>query len=391
MGRNVWLEEEDFIVRVNDIEIADLDKTEIINAFKTRPVSISFSRTLPRPTFTAAEEVEKLGMQPGNWPPGWVYIRHVDSNSWASNSGIEEGWAIVAVNGTSVDAMEMNKFRSLLKARPVTISMSAPSFEEYRPPPVVSSPGLRFSIIPGQPLDISPYLATMSTVFSDSTAEETTPMRGNVSPNTPNSGQVSLPVMDADTSMQSKPEVAADKEMPTVDPMIQATDKASAASAVQSGPLSAPETTADKRTDSLPSVMEGWLEKRGPTANYKWLKRWCVLKEDSISFYTDSQLLEPKGDVKLKPASRILPFSDKLCQAEVMKHRMEHPFGFVLDPDPSLGKRRKLYYFDAGSAAALASWTQAFDKGKSGLKVALGQTNSYLRSLLYSGASGRRT
>lgn len=374
----------DIVTSVNRTPLADLEKNEIIAALKKKPVSITFSRWLARPTFTADEDVEKLGMQPGNWPPGWVYINKVEPDCWANLQGIQIGWAIVAVNGIRVETMDMSTFRRLLKARPVSLAMSTPAFQEYKPPSVVSSPGLRFSIIPGQPLDISPFLANVGQSMNEKLSVEVARSDLDKQKSDAKSNQVEVK-REQDFPRQNDSVQERTGDAITKSKTDQREISTAPQVATRSGQLVASKPTVGLST----SVMGGWLQKRGPTASYKWLKRWCVLYEDSVVFYADDQLSDRKGVVHLKLVSRISTFSSSLCPAEGMKHRIDRPYGFVLDPDPSAGKRRKLYYFDAGSPESLESWTQAFEQAKSGLKASMGQVNTCLRSLLYSGMLGK--
>lgn len=115
-------------------------------------------------------------------------------------------------------------------------------------------------------------------------------------------------------------------------------------------------------------VMEGWLYKRGPTSDYKWMRRWCVLTNQNLEYFADEQRQLKKGAFNLKRTTRASAFQSS-CRGQnlqapgaVALHWQEKPYGFVVDVDPAGGLRRHFYYFDAESSAALEAWTAAFGR-----------------------------
>mmetsp|Transcript_52969 Transcript_52969/g.87826 ORF Transcript_52969/g.87826 Transcript_52969/m.87826 type:complete len:219 (+) Transcript_52969:1-657(+) len=108
--------------------------------------------------------------------------------------------------------------------------------------------------------------------------------------------------------------------------------------------------------------MEGWMMKRGPTREYKWQRRWCVLDAETLAYYTDELLKVCKGEIPLKPASCARRFTDVSAPFDAPTYGRERPFGFLLDVEPSAGKRRRAFYFDALEGSALDAWEAAIAK-----------------------------
>jgi len=328
----------DGIVRINGRDIQELDKAGIVSCLKMRPLTMAFTRRVP--TVTATEDDVRLGMQPGNWPPGLVHVRHVEPGSWAERSGIEEGSAIIAVNGTSVETMDMLQFRTLLRARPLTLAVAKPG--EYEPvkSPSAMQRGLRFSIVAGE----SPLQSPLDGAPSG-------PLSRMINASSPNSAAAEASGDRLGAALKTLPEARKQQE---------------------------------PRKEV--SLMQGWMTKRGPTISYKWLKRWCVLYEDTLMFYADSNCREKKGDVKLKRGSRVVAFIESKAPGDSVKHRVDKPFGFAVDPDPSAGKNRRLHYFDPADAEQSSTWRSGFANATAGLTVTLTTMNSLIRRRMYSRA-----
>lgn len=108
----------------------------------------------------------------------------------------------------------------------------------------------------------------------------------------------------------------------------------------------------------MKAILTGWLFKRGPMFGYKWSQVWCVLESTGITLYSDDQFSKKKGDIFIGATTQAIPFKDSTI-GESVKHLSEKPHGFVVDVDPSKGKSRKLYYFDAESEVVLRQWTEA--------------------------------
>lgn len=109
--------------------------------------------------------------------------------------------------------------------------------------------------------------------------------------------------------------------------------------------------------------MEGWLLKRGPVADLHWQHRWCVLYPGAIEFFESEGRQRRRGSVELSPRSHAISFHNCRAPGDATKYVSEKPFGFVVDVDPSGGSSRRLYYFDAGTKEALASWLDALEEG----------------------------
>lgn len=102
--------------------------------------------------------------------------------------------------------------------------------------------------------------------------------------------------------------------------------------------------------------------KRGPTREYKWQRRWCVLDAETLAYYTDELLKVCKGEILLKQASCARRFTDTTAPFDAPSYGRERPFGFLLDVEPSAGKRRRAFYFDALEGSALEAWEAAIAK-----------------------------
>jgi len=106
----------------------------------------------------------------------------------------------------------------------------------------------------------------------------------------------------------------------------------------------------------------GWLSKRGPSASYRWLARWCVLEGDSLRYFSDDVRREPKGQINLMPGSQAVSFvSENNLMGDSSKYRSSKPGGFVLDSNPAGGPHRRMYYFNAGDAKFLSAWLHAIN------------------------------
>lgn len=116
-------------------------------------------------------------------------------------------------------------------------------------------------------------------------------------------------------------------------------------------------------------IYEGWLEKRGPTSDSAWRRRWCVLRRHALEYFADETQACRKGDVPITARTTALPFapaaadrrSPRPAPGDAVKHGRERPFGFVVDPEGAAGgKGRLLFYFDAPTAEHMRAWTSSF-------------------------------
>jgi len=104
------------------------------------------------------------------------------------------------------------------------------------------------------------------------------------------------------------------------------------------------------------TLCSGWLEKRGPNINFMWKRRWCVLTSESLVYWENALCKTKHGEITLSKLSKCKGFRDPLASGDAIKHA-ERAYGFVLDPDPTGGKDRRWFYFDAFDAESLHKWT----------------------------------
>jgi len=385
----------DRLIRINNRDVQEMDKKGIIQCFKERPVTITFSREVP--TITAGVSDDRLGMQPGNWPPGLVHVRHVEEDSWADRNGIDCGSTIVAVNGLATETMNMNDFRTMLRERPVTLAIARPGELTEVQSPSAMTQGLRFSILPGSPGD-SPMAGWMANPRM-SIKEE--PSEKSESESEKEDEAEDKAAKDSADNQAEEIKAAKQKELDQINDVVKgylaqnyqkATEKAEQlqAAATTAAPTEkrlsavfAPPIRNGGVKGVLPKYMECWMEKRGPTDTYKWMKRYCVLYEDKFAYFRDSECKEAKGDVKFKPYSKLIAFEQDKAPGDAIKYKASRPFGFVLDPDPNGRKDRRMHYFDAVNEEILRSVISNFDKATEGLQATIRETSSILRSMVY--------
>lgn len=106
------------------------------------------------------------------------------------------------------------------------------------------------------------------------------------------------------------------------------------------------------------TLAQGWLHKRGPSLQYGWKRRWCILEARALLYYSDDRLWEQKGDVPLTASTCIVSFSDEGAPGDSAKHRHRRPYGFAIETHADSGRRR-IYYFDAFDASDQERWIAA--------------------------------
>ena len=99
-------------------------------------------------------------------------------------------------------------------------------------------------------------------------------------------------------------------------------------------------------------LLQGWLNKRGPAADFKWARRWCVLHPDRLSYFADEEQKVKKGEIPLLNTGTCVPFNSRNAPGDSVKHKAQYPCGFVLDSNPAAGRQRQLFYFDAEDTQA---------------------------------------
>mmetsp|Transcript_1778 Transcript_1778/g.3992 ORF Transcript_1778/g.3992 Transcript_1778/m.3992 type:complete len:476 (+) Transcript_1778:218-1645(+) len=111
--------------------------------------------------------------------------------------------------------------------------------------------------------------------------------------------------------------------------------------------------------------MEGWLVKRcAAFESVKdrrlehpcWMRRYCILKGQTLTYFTDNTLEKKIGRVALTEAAHALPFRQAKMPADARYFHIQRPFGFVLHVGSSL--LAPFFYFDAESQEALTAWIQ---------------------------------
>eukprot|EP00927_Polykrikos_kofoidii_P077714 TRINITY_DN74631_c0_g1_i1.p1 TRINITY_DN74631_c0_g1~~TRINITY_DN74631_c0_g1_i1.p1 ORF type:complete len:584 (-),score=84.00 TRINITY_DN74631_c0_g1_i1:268-2019(-) len=113
-------------------------------------------------------------------------------------------------------------------------------------------------------------------------------------------------------------------------------------------------------TDSFgPHSREGWLKKRGPVHGWQWPERKVRLYRMALVCYADEDCEQQKTYIPLTCASTVACFRDDDALGDAIKEAGSVPFGFVVDPNPFAGKRRSLFYFDAGEEETLEAWVSA--------------------------------
>jgi hypothetical protein len=118
-----------------------------------------------------------------------------------------------------------------------------------------------------------------------------------------------------------------------------------------------------KINDSVPSLKEGWLTKRGPMYGYAWEARWCALYEEGLLWFADETRSDKKGEFDIRKSTKSFGFTKNKAPGDAIKHRGERPFGFVVDVTPNAGpgKERRLFYFDAENVVNQQAWIEAID------------------------------
>eukprot|EP00927_Polykrikos_kofoidii_P046908 TRINITY_DN41016_c0_g1_i1.p1 TRINITY_DN41016_c0_g1~~TRINITY_DN41016_c0_g1_i1.p1 ORF type:complete len:479 (-),score=54.11 TRINITY_DN41016_c0_g1_i1:257-1630(-) len=111
--------------------------------------------------------------------------------------------------------------------------------------------------------------------------------------------------------------------------------------------------------ESVPSLcMQGWLAKRGPTADFEWRRRWCVLRGVVLECYVDDSCSSKREVMEILGESRFISIRAKNAPGDAVKH-YRRACAFVFDIRPSGGANRRLHYFDALDEVSFASWMKA--------------------------------
>eukprot|EP00747_Dinoflagellata_sp_TGD_P084911 gnl/TRDRNA2_/TRDRNA2_162700_c0_seq3.p1 gnl/TRDRNA2_/TRDRNA2_162700_c0~~gnl/TRDRNA2_/TRDRNA2_162700_c0_seq3.p1 ORF type:complete len:291 (+),score=44.93 gnl/TRDRNA2_/TRDRNA2_162700_c0_seq3:88-960(+) len=105
---------------------------------------------------------------------------------------------------------------------------------------------------------------------------------------------------------------------------------------------------------------EGFLLKRGPVHGYRWQKRWCAMRGNMFIYYTDESCSVCKGEIKLMPNARVVPFDDPSAPFDAPLYRSKQMYGFLIDADPMQGPGRRVWYFDPEDEHKRSRWINAF-------------------------------
>jgi len=111
------------------------------------------------------------------------------------------------------------------------------------------------------------------------------------------------------------------------------------------------------------AVMAGWMERRGPTVDFKWQRRWVVLQDGKLETFLDQDCRERRAMSRLRPESCLKTF--KVAQSDAAGdaalYRKTRPNGFVIDLDPQALGCSHLVYFDPLDAEQSELWLQAIE------------------------------
>jgi hypothetical protein len=91
----------------------------------------------------------------------------------------------------------------------------------------------------------------------------------------------------------------------------------------------------------------GWLHKKGDDKfNAQWKKRWFVVRDDCVFYYTKPDSEKPNGCIKLKDVF--------VARAEESKRKKTHPWTFkIYNPN---AENSRVYYLYADSANTESVW-----------------------------------
>lgn len=113
------------------------------------------------------------------------------------------------------------------------------------------------------------------------------------------------------------------------------------------------------RHEGTTKLADGWLFRRGPTIDFAWKRRWCVLWQDALEIYVDEACQQRVGSVLLGPRTRVIGFRAVSAPGDSIKHARERPNGFALSVEVGVRSQPRLLYFDASDSELLQKWTAA--------------------------------
>jgi len=326
----------------------------------------------------AGHDDRTLGVKPSNWPPGLVHVALVEERSWAERSGIKVGSAIAAVNDEDCEKMEVEVFKSLLRQRPLRLKIKLPlGTEDKQADATPATPDKATKWVHGRDTVVGQGLSLLSSmVVWPSSPEDGRGSEGE--------GAIMPPPAGRPETIPEGGEAGQARSSPSSPPKRPAAER----SPLQEKDYGVRSIALEPAPDAseAPPIQQGWLEKRGPTMSYKWLRRWCVLSTERLSYYEDEKRQIKKGHITIKSSTCALHFADPNTRGDAVKHVRNRPFGFVLDVDPSHGRHRHLYYFDAGGADIMKQWCQAIEDAARGLKRLIIELNPTLRTNIYASA-----
>lgn len=105
------------------------------------------------------------------------------------------------------------------------------------------------------------------------------------------------------------------------------------------------------------TLTHGWLRLRGSCDD--WTKLWCELRPGRLELFSDETCHDKKMCLVLHSCSQAISFSAVGAPGDARKCGAAGRHGFVLDPQPSAGPARRLFYFDARTEEIVRHWTGA--------------------------------
>ncbi|CAL1151756.1 unnamed protein product [Cladocopium goreaui] len=133
------------LVTVNGQTVGALTESTFRESLKARPVRLLFQvpkkdqplvESSKAPAGAVVFEVRledaatKLGCGFGGLPPDAVAVGKVSPGTFAERNKIQTGYLLVALNGIEMKELNPERFREILKARPVRLRLQIPQSEE---------------------------------------------------------------------------------------------------------------------------------------------------------------------------------------------------------------------------------------------------------------------
>ncbi|OLP86074.1 hypothetical protein AK812_SmicGene32848 [Symbiodinium microadriaticum] len=119
----------DELVKVNDANVCDLDRSALARELSRRPLSLEIKRfaSLPRECFSETIDVQvgvsdgAVGFCPRDWHSKPIVVGAVLPNQAAAAKGVREGDVLVLVDGQQANSMTAAELATALSRRPISI------------------------------------------------------------------------------------------------------------------------------------------------------------------------------------------------------------------------------------------------------------------------------